>query len=144
LLTDVTLLHREAIERSKIRLEFDLQSGIPRLICRPQLLTAVFSNLLSNAIDAVNGSGRICIQTRGEKGEVSVTIQDNGRGMKPEAVETLFDPSFKVDGGRVSSGNWSLFNSRQIIYEHGGDISVRTAEGQGTEIQVTLPLTAVA
>jgi signal transduction histidine kinase len=104
------------------------------------LLTAAFSTLLSNAIQAVNGDGRIAIQTRGRGDEVEVTIRDNGRGMTPEEADTVFDPGFKVAGGRVSSGNWSLFNSRQIVYEHGGDIRMETAPGQGTAMHVTLPL----
>lgn len=142
LLSDVALLHRDDLEKSNLQLEFDLQESLPPLICRPQLLTAVFSNLLCNAIQAVGGNGRITIQTRGRTGEVAIAIRDNGRGMKPEQVETLFDPSFKVSGNRVSSGNWSLFNARQIIYEHGGEISVHTAEGQGTEVEIILPLSA--
>jgi two-component system, NtrC family, sensor kinase len=59
--------------------------------------------------------------------------------MSPEEIESIFDPGFKVYGTRVSSGNWSLFNSRQIIFEHGGDISIDSAVGKGTTVCVTLP-----
>lgn len=140
LLTDVTVLHREELDRAHVRLEFDLERELPPLSCRPQLLTAAFSTLLSNAINAVNGDGSIAIRTRGRDGEVEVTIRDNGRGMSSEEAETIFDPSFKVAAGRVASGNWSLFSSRQIVYEHGGAIRLETAPGQGTAMHVTLPL----
>jgi sensor histidine kinase regulating citrate/malate metabolism len=40
----------------------------------------------------------------------------------------------------VSSGNWSLFNARQIVYEHGGAITVQTAEGAGASMHVVLPV----
>jgi signal transduction histidine kinase len=140
LLTDVTLLHRGEIDQAGVRLVFDLERELPRLSCRPQLLTAAFSSLLTNAIQAVNGDGRIVITTRGGDGEVEVTIRDNGRGMSPAEAETAFDPSFKVAAGRVASGNWSLFNSRQIVYEHGGGIRMETAPGQGTAMHVTLPV----
>jgi signal transduction histidine kinase len=140
LLTDVTVLHQDALEKAGVRLEFDLERNLPRLNCRPQLLTAAFSTLLSNAIQAVNGDGRIAIVTRERGGEVEVTIRDNGRGMSAEEAETIFDPSFKVAAGRVASGNWSLFNSRQIVYEHGGGIQVETEPGQGTSMHVTLPI----
>jgi two-component system NtrC family sensor kinase len=140
LLTDVTLLHQEELEGAHIHLDFDLEQSLPPLTCRPQLLSAAFSSLLSNAIHAVNGDGRIAIATRLRDLEVEVAIRDNGRGMPPEEVETIFDPSFKVAGSRVASGNWSLFNSRQIVYEHGGEIRVESAEGKGTEVFVTLPL----
>lgn len=140
LLTDVTLLHREELDKAHVKVDFDLEQSLPKLNCRPQLLTAAFSTLLSNAIDAVNGDGRIAIQTRGMEGEVEVTIRDNGRGMSAEEAETIFDPSFKVAAGRVASGNWSLFNSRQIVYEHGGVIRLETAPGRGTAMRVTLPV----
>jgi signal transduction histidine kinase len=140
LLADVSLLHRDEIERRSVRVEFDLEKSLPPLTCRPQLLTAAFSTLLSNAIEAVNGDGRIDITTRARDGGVEVTIRDNGRGMSPEEAETAFDPSFKVAQGRVASGNWSLFNSRQIVYEHGGDIRLETAPGRGTAVCVTLPV----
>jgi signal transduction histidine kinase len=140
LLTDVTLLHRDEIDGARVNLEFDLEKALPPLNCRPQLLTAAFSTFLSNAIQAVNGDGNIAIQTRDRGGEVEVTIRDNGRGMSAEEAETIFDPSFKVADNRVSSGNWSLFNSRQIVYEHGGEIRLESAPGQGTAMHIKLPV----
>lgn len=140
LVADVSVLHEKELESRHVQLELDLEKTLPPLNCRPQLLTAVFSNLLSNAIDAVNGDGRISISTRRHDSRVEITVRDNGRGMPPEEADTIFDPIFKVDGGRVGTGNWSLFNTRQVVYEHGGDISVETAEGQGTAIHVSLPV----
>jgi signal transduction histidine kinase len=140
LLSDVTLLHRDALEAAHVRLELRLEKALPPLNCRPQLLSAVFSTLLANAIQAVNGNGRIGIETRARGGELEVTIRDNGRGMPPGTADTIFDPSFRVADGRVASGNWGLFNSRQIVYEHGGDIRLETAEGHGTAVHVTLPV----
>jgi signal transduction histidine kinase len=139
LLADVTLLHQEELRAAHVRLEFQLEEKLPPLDCRPQLLSAVFSTLLSNAIHAVNGDGRIAIETHHEPGELEVVIRDNGRGMSEDEAITIFDPSFKVADGRVASANWSLFNSRQIVYEHGGDIRLETAQGQGTAVHVTLP-----
>jgi signal transduction histidine kinase len=140
LLSDVTLLHEEEIQRRQIRLELDLQKNLPTLICRPQLLSAVFSALLSNAIQAVNGDGRISISTHALNSSIEVSVHDNGRGVAEADMATLFDPRFKVEGGRVASGNWSLFNSRQIVYEHGGEIRVESEEGRGTTVSVTLPV----
>jgi two-component system NtrC family sensor kinase len=139
LLSDVALLFDEKI-RGRIRLEMDFQP-LPELTCRPQLLTAVFSSLLSNAIDAIeNGDGCIRMRTRIEKAFVEVSIQDNGRGMSADELENVFDPAFKVSEQRVSSGNWSLFNSRQIVYEHGGDIRIDSKKGTGTTVCVLLPM----
>jgi signal transduction histidine kinase len=141
LLMDVTQMYEAEIHERKVRVDFDLERSLPMLSCRPQLLTAAFSSMLCNAIQAVNGDGRVRISTHLRELEVEVVIRDNGRGMPPELVDTMFEPSFKVTGERISSGNWSLFNARQIVYEHGGAITVETVEGAGTSVRVSLPVT---
>ena len=137
LLNDVTILCQEKLG-GKIEVRKNLRP-LPPLYCRPQQLTAVFSNLLSNAINAVNGNGQIDISTQRVNSQIEVEIRDNGRGMTDEELGTIFDPGFKVTEGRVSTGNWSLFSSRQIVHEHGGEIQIDSAEGKGTKVVVTLP-----
>ncbi|HYP14331.1 MAG TPA: ATP-binding protein, partial [Bryobacteraceae bacterium] len=102
-------------------------------------LSAVFSNLLGNAVEATNGQGRVRIKTREEDRDVVISIEDNGRGLEPEMLKTIFDPGFQVARGRVASGNWSMFSSRQIVQEHGGDIQIASKLGEGTCISVRLP-----
>jgi signal transduction histidine kinase len=125
--------------KNGVKLELDLQP-LASLMCRPQQLSAVFSNLLHNAIEAVeNGNGRVWILTLEKDSQVEVQIRDNGRGLRPSELSTIFDPGFKIAGGRVSTGNWSLFSSRQIIREHSGEIYIESVEGKGTTVRVTLP-----
>jgi len=145
LLRDVTLKLQDQL-RGQVRLEISCEA-LPKIQCRPALLSTAFSSLLSNAIQAMdgaasNGSGRVQISTRRANSRIEVRIQDNGRGMTPEELDDIFDPSFKIDGERVRSGNWSLFNSRQIVFEHGGDIQIASAAGHGTTVTVTLPCPA--
>ena len=139
LIGDVATLFKEQTERG-IQLTFEFQP-VPTLMCRPQLISAVISTLLSNAFNAANGNGRIVVSTRLAGSAVEIAIADNGCGMSAEQIENIFDPGFKVvSGNRISSGNWSLFNSRQIIFEHGGDIRIDSVEGKGTTVWVTLPV----
>ncbi len=137
LLRDVIMQFDDQLQRG-VQLEFEFEP-VPTLMCRPQLLSAAFSTLLSNAIKAADGDGRVVVSTRHAGSLVEISIQDNGHGMSPEQIETIFDPGFKVTGTRIASGNWSLFNSRQIVFEHGGDIRIASAEGKGTTVWVTLP-----
>lgn len=137
LVNDVMILFESQL-KDKIKLEFNSQP-VPEVTCNRQQMTTVFSSLLSNAINAVNGDGHILISTRPMESAVEIRIQDNGRGMGSEELENIFDPSFRVTAGRVSSGNWSLFSSRQVIFEHGGDITIDSAPGKGTTVSVTLP-----
>ncbi|HEX3877554.1 MAG TPA: HAMP domain-containing sensor histidine kinase [Bryobacteraceae bacterium] len=142
LLTGVKWMLDSTIAQRNVRVDLDLERSLPALTCRPQLLTTAFSSMLSNALNAVNGDGRVDISTRLLERDVEITIRDNGKGMTAEEADTIFEPQFKVDGTRVASGNWSLFNARQIVYEHGGSISLDTAPGSGTAVHVLLPIRA--
>ena len=142
LLRDATL-RVESELAEPVHLELDCHP-LPRLQCRPQSLSFAFFTLLTNAVEALDGSvadggGRIWIVSRSVDSNVEVSIRDNGRGMPASELDNIFDPAFKVDGQRVRSGNWSLFNSRQIVFEHGGDIQISSALGKGTKVTVTLP-----
>lgn len=138
LLNDVIVL-ADARLKEKAQLEVALDP-VPPIICRPQQLSAVFRNLLNNSVDALNGDGRIRISSRMSADQIEIEIADNGKGMKPEELESLFDPGFRVADGRVSTGNWSMFSSRQVVREHGGDIHVASRPGEGTTVCVTFPL----
>jgi signal transduction histidine kinase len=137
LLGDVVLLTTPQLKNST-KLELDLQP-VPEIVCRPQQLSAVFGNLVNNAIAAVNGDGRITIASRALSDRIEVEIRDNGSGVDAAEIATIFDPGFKVKEGRVLTGNWSLFSSRQIVREHGGDIRIASGKGMGTCVRVTLP-----
>lgn len=140
LLKDVAGLADPNLRKGK-KLELNLEP-LPPVICKPGQLSIVFSNLLDNALHAVNGDGRITISTHNAQKQVEVAIEDNGRGVSPEELPHIFDPDFRASGGRMAAVNWSMFNSRQIIREHGGDIEIASQVGRGTRISVTLPVGA--
>jgi two-component system, NtrC family, sensor kinase len=138
LLGDVAALLEPQIQ-GRAKLELDFQP-VPILLVRRQHLSAVFSSLLNNAAGATNHDGRIVISTRQRDSSVEVQIRDNGVGVAPEQMRNIFDPGFKNVDGRILTGNWHMFNSRQIIREHGGEIKISSEEGRGTTVTVTLPL----
>jgi signal transduction histidine kinase len=141
LLRDVLAQYDSELQ-GKVAVSLEL-AQLPPMACRPRQLSAVFSTLLSNAIKAVNGSGRIVISTRDQGAQVEVEISDNGRGVPAAELETIFDPGFMEKSGRISTRNWSLFSARQIILEHGGEIRIGSEEGRGTTVVVALPTTGL-
>jgi signal transduction histidine kinase len=127
--------------RYKGVIEVDIRlEPVPPLVCRPQQISAVLSNLMGNAIDATNGNGRVTVSSRAKDATVEVAFEDNGRGLSKAELAAIFDPGFKVAQGRVSTGNWSMFSSRQIVHEHGGDIHIESERGKGTCVRVVLPV----
>lgn len=138
LITDVVQLCGSKAEQ---KAQIEMQLGeVPPMICKPHQLSAVFRNLLNNSMDALNGSGRIRIVTQTSGKNIAVEITDNGTGMDETQLKGLFDPEFRVADGRVGTGNWSMFSSRQVVREHGGDIEVESTRGAGTRVMVSFPI----
>ncbi len=121
-----------------------------------QRMQQVFLNLIQNALDAMPGSGSIAITARlhgtGEaddfpadctvKGDsMDITVRDSGSGMTAECLARIFDPFFTTKDVGHGMG-LGLFIVYQIIEEHEGCISARSAQGQGTTFYIRLPLTA--
>lgn len=137
LLQDVTDVLKSELKDTVI-LEIDFQA-LPRILVRPQQISAVFSNLLHNAVEGLAGHGHVWLATCLMDSHVQVTVRDDGRGISAEELANIFEPAFKVRAGRVSTGNWGLFSCRQIIHEHGGEIEIQSNPGEGTTVRVTLP-----
>ena len=142
IVTDVTAL-LDPLDRGGTQIEMQL-GEIPPIVCRPQQISAVLASLLKNAAQAVDGKGRVVVETAKRRNLIEIRIEDNGRGLSAEELKTIFDPGFRESGGRMAAGNWSMFNSRQIIRQHGGDIRIESREGEGTAVTVTLPLSGSA
>ncbi|HRQ38520.1 MAG TPA: ATP-binding protein [Chloroflexota bacterium] len=113
-------------------------SQIPKISAYASELNQVWTNIIDNATDALNGQGMIIIRTRQEEGEVVVEIEDNGPGIPPTIVPKLFDPFFttKPPGKGAGLGLNIAYN---IVQKHHGEIAVVSVPGQ-TVFQVRLPL----
>ena len=133
----VTFLRTELEGKADVSMDLN---PLPRVKCRPQQLSAVFSNLLRNAAAAIAGRGRIAITSERCGGELVFRVRDNGRGIPPAQLEHLFEPAFCVEGSRVATSNWGLFVSRGIISDHGGHLDIDSTEGEGTTATIQLPL----
>ncbi|HBY59087.1 MAG TPA: hypothetical protein DEH78_04655 [Solibacterales bacterium] len=108
-------------------------------LCRPQSLSAVLARLIQNAVEASQGRGAVRVEAAVEGSTLTVAIADSGEGLTEEEAAHLFEPSFRVSGGRVA-GSWSLFSARRMISEQGGDIRVVSRHGHGTTYVVHLPV----
>lgn len=125
--------------RSRIQL-IKHYGKIPKVMCYPSQLNQVFMNVLSNAIQAIKNQGEIVITTRTAKNNrVEISIRDNGVGMSAETREKLFDPFFTTKDVNQGTG-LGMSITYGIIEKHGGDISVKSQLGKGTEFIISLPV----
>jgi len=101
-------------------------------------------NILVNAEQAIEGSGRkgkVVLSTRYDAGnkKITVTISDNGSGIPERYLDKIFDPFFTTKPIDQGTG-LGLSISYGVFVEHGGDIRVRSREGEGTDIIIELPV----
>lgn len=105
-------------------------------------LCQVVTNLLSNAIEYNRERGAVSVSTRMENGDALVTVRDTGLGIAEEDLPRLFARFQRAATGRSCSGGHAglgLAISKAIVTAHGGDISVKSQLGAGTEFTIRLP-----
>ncbi len=104
----------------------------------PQINQALWE-LLSNAVEAIDGQGDITIATRGDRGGVEVTIRDTGRGIPAAELEQILEPRLRPKHGRMGV-SLGLTLVHKIVNDHGGRLRISSREGQGTTVTVRLPM----
>jgi signal transduction histidine kinase/predicted CoA-binding protein len=138
----------EGLDNTLVMLRHKLKQGVnvrreyaqdlPRVMAYGSELNQVWTNIIDNAVDALNGRGEIIVRTRGENESVIVEIEDNGPGIPPEIQDKIFSPFFTTKP--VGKGTGLGMNiSYKIIQKHGGEIKVFSQPGK-TRFQVCLPL----
>jgi signal transduction histidine kinase/DNA-binding response OmpR family regulator/HAMP domain-containing protein len=146
LVREVALLLRPRLDGKDQRLELDLPSTLPRALVDPSRIRQVLTNLLTNAHLYTPEGGHIAVGLRAGERSVALTVTDDGRGMTPEELEHAFDRFYRGahdgDGGPGTGLGLAIVHS--LVELHGGTIEVRSAPGEGTTFEVSLPRAAEA
>jgi two-component system, NtrC family, sensor kinase len=114
-------------------------ADVPQILCAPSRINQVFINLVTNAVQAMDGNGTLTITTSARDGWVDVCVQDTGCGIAPEHIDKIMDPFFTTKPVGQGTG-LGLSIVRKIVDEHGGHITVDSAVGVGTSIAISLPV----
>lgn len=133
----LTLLHSTYKDRIDIVKNL---GNLPEVECFPGQINQVFMNLLSNAIQAIPGTGSIFVSTQlMANDKVSISIKDTGSGIPDEIRSKIFDPFFTTkDVGKGTGLGLSI--SYGIIQKHHGSIEVLSETGVGSTFIITLPV----
>jgi signal transduction histidine kinase len=139
LLNDVSDLFQPLAEDKGISLSVQGPPSLA-LTCDLHKLQRVFANLLDNAIKYTPEKGKIAITAMGNGREVSITVEDTGRGIPEEDTVHLFDRFFRGEKSRSQPGSGlGLSLAQALILIHNGTISVTSVPGQGSRFAVILP-----
>lgn len=133
------------ILRSKMRqgvvVQQELDADLPRIQAYGSDLNQVWTNLLDNAVDAMNGSGTIVIRSAAVDGYVVIDIEDDGPGIPLEIQPRLFDAFFTTKPPGKGTGLGLNTTYKIVVDKHGGSIDVDSEPGR-TRFTVRLPLVA--
>ena len=145
-------LVQQQLRQKGIELVREFQAGRDLLRADAAQLSQTFVNFYLNAIDAMDGPGRLTVRTEnttlpateldlwGEplpRPAIRLSIRDTGAGIRPENVSRIFDPFFTTKSHGTGLG---LSVSHGILTEHGTVIDVSSAPGEGTAFLLTFPL----
>jgi signal transduction histidine kinase len=146
---DAVSMAESHVPRGQVQVHVACPEDLPAIQGDPHQLRQIFTNLLLNAFEALDGEGTVHLvaTTLPEDGAVGaepqgpmiqVEVTDNGPGMPPEVLEKIFSPFFTT---KPQGSGLGLAIVRKIVDAHDGRIDVGVVEGGGTRFCVTLPVT---
>jgi signal transduction histidine kinase len=118
--------------------EREYEEGLPKIWANAGELNQVWTNLIDNAIDAVEGEGNIRVRTSRENDGILVEVVDDGAGIPGESQSRIFDPFFTTKEIGAGTG-LGLDIVRRVVASHGGEITFHSEPGE-TRFAVRLPL----
>jgi len=137
--TLVMLGHK--LKKGSVGVVREYEDGLPPVCGHAGELNQVWTNLLDNAIDAVEGHGKIGVRASRENGRVLVEISDDGPGIPEEVQGRMFEPFFTTKDVGKGTGLGLDISRRVVVDDHGGDIRVESRPGE-TRFEVRLPISA--
>ena len=136
---DNTLLILRSKLKDGISVRREYGPDMPKIEAFGSELNQVWTNILDNAADALDGRGEITIRTRREGDWVIVEITDNGPGIPPEIQSRIFDAFFTTKAPGHGTGLGLDISYNIVVYRHRGDIKVVSEPGK-TSFSVWLPI----
>jgi signal transduction histidine kinase len=123
-------------------LSVSIPKDLPTVAADRGSISEVFSNLIDNAVKYSNEGGLVNVSARKEGDFVKVAVEDHGIGMPGSVVSNLFHKFYRSHRSRetVAGTGIGLYICKAIVESHGGTIGVRSAEGEGSTFEFSLPI----
>lgn len=132
LLEEMAMLHKKELADHGVVITVSIQSEELSMQADKTMIEQVMINLIKNAIQAFDNQvqKKIFLSSYSNEGHVIISVKDNGNGIDPDALERIFVPFFTT---KKTGSGIGLSLSRQIMRQHGGQITVKSKLGEGTE-----------
>jgi two-component system, OmpR family, phosphate regulon sensor histidine kinase PhoR len=132
---------KKAFEKN-ITLSNYIDENMPDVMADGSMLAQVFSNLIDNAIRYTPSGGAVELSARESGDMITVSVQDNGRGIEEKHIPRIFERFYCVDKARSrDTGGTGLGLSivKHIVRDHGGQVFVKSVPEQGSTFSFTIP-----
>jgi C4-dicarboxylate-specific signal transduction histidine kinase len=133
--TVLTLYHNQLKQGIEVTKAY---TPVPEILCYPEELIQVWSNLITNAVQAMNYKGNLAIAVFQQDQQIVVQISDSGAGISPDILDKIFSPFFTTKPMGEGSG-LGLHIVRQIIEKHTGTIEISSRPGH-TNFTIKIPI----
>jgi len=140
---ELDTLVNEAVEANKpqasakqITIQQDMLSGFPEILADAQKTIWIISNLISNAIRYSYENSIIQLSSQEKKGNIELTVKDNGTGIAENYLPKIFDKYFRVPGTQKEGTGLGLAISKEFMDAQGATIKVKSTPGEGSEFKL--------
>jgi len=113
-------------------------SSLPPIFAKTEEIQQIFLNLLTNAVQAMEGKGKLTISTQAQNGNIVTKISDTGPGIPQKYISKIYDPFFTTKEQGKGTG-LGLNIVHQLVVKYGGHIDVTSEMGKGTTFSIMLP-----
>lgn len=137
LIEELAAFVRPVAMRQGLTIHVNTDPAVPMMEIDRGLMRQAIHNLVKNSMEALSRGGALTIESRGDGDAVEVIVSDTGNGISPQVAERLFEPFFTTKPQGTGLG---LSITRQIVEEHGGELSWHNGPSGGATFIVHLPL----
>ncbi|MDD3153875.1 MAG: ATP-binding protein [Victivallaceae bacterium] len=128
---------RKEIEDRQIEVKCAFPESLPKISGDPEQLRQAFFNIIKNALQATGSGGTLDIECTASPDEIALAFSDSGKGIPPERIKDIFTPfqSYREGGNGIG-----MMIIERVCREHGAQLNIDSAPGQGTTLTIRFPL----
>jgi signal transduction histidine kinase len=134
-----SLIREDRSRAPRVDVRVAVDPAVPRFAFDRDQLTQVLWNVALNAVEAMNGRGRLSLEVNRQNGDVALSVSDTGGGISAENLPRVFEPFYT---GKPKGSGLGLTIAERIMGAHGGRIEIDSQLGRGTRVTLLFPLEA--
>src|SRR5215470_12437105 len=134
-----SLIREDRSRAPRVDVRVAVDPAVPRFAFDRDQLTQVLWNVALNAVEAMNGRGRLSLEVNRRNGDVALSVSDTGAGIAAENLPRVFEPFYT---GKPNGSGLGLTIAERIMGAHGGRIEIDSEVGRGTRVTLLFPVEA--